>query len=139
MRKAHQIRPKIQVIVFLLTCDTRVLVYTRFLGSHHQFEREQNIEERKKQSSSAPVFHCTSPEIDQSPEIELLDRPHFWTAATNIEERTEHRREKGAAIHQLPVFTAAAQKSINPQRLNRWIVPIFGQQLHSIWANILDG
>ena len=76
---------------FLLTCDTRVLVYTR-----------------------------------------------FW-AATNIEERTEHRREKEAAIHQLPVFTAAAQKSINPQRLNRWIVPIFGQQLHSIWANILDG
>ena len=92
MRKAHQIRPKIQVIVFLLTCDTRVLVYTRFLGSHHQFL-----------------------------------------------ERTEHRREKEAAIHQLPVFTAAAQKSINPQRLNRWIVPIFGQKLHSFWANILDG
>ena len=91
MRKAHQIRPKIQVIVFLLTCDTRVLVYTR-----------------------------------------------FW-AATNIDERTEHRREKEAAIHQLPVFTAAAQKSINPQRLNCWIVPIFGQQLHSIWTNILDG
>ena len=93
MRKAHQIRPKIQVIDFLLTCDIRVSVDTHV----------------------------------------------FWTAATNIEERTEHRREKGAAIHQLPVFTAAAQKSINPQRLNRWIVSIFGQQLHSIWANILDG
>ena len=81
MRKAHQIRPKIQVIVFLLTCDTRVLVYTR-----------------------------------------------FW-AATNIDEKREQKNrrekeEKESSHQQLSFFSVAAQKSINPQRLNRWIVSI---------------
>ena len=84
MRKAHQIRPKIQVIDFLLTCDTRVSVDTRFgqpltFFSEHNNRREK---EAKENFSSAPVFLCSSPEIDQSPEIEPLDRPHFWTAAS---------------------------------------------------------
>ena len=65
---------------FLLTCDTRVSVDTRFLSSHQHFFQNTIIEERKKQKR---VFH------------------------------------------QLPFFTTAAQKSINPQRLNHWIVPIF--------------
>ena len=93
MRKAHQIRPKIQVIDFLLTCDTRVSVVIGF--GQPPTLREQNIEERKK--------------------------------------------KKESSHQQLSFFSVAAQKSINPQRLNRWIVSIFGQQLHSIWANILDG
>ena len=85
---------KAQVIGFLLTCDTRVLVFT-FLDSSHQ---------------------------------------HV--------ERAEYRREKEEkenSHQQLSFFSVAAQISINPQRLNRWIVSIFGQQLHRIWANILDG
>jgi hypothetical protein len=38
--------------------------------------------ERKRVKSLNPVFIYSSPEIDQSPEIEPLDRPHFWTAAS---------------------------------------------------------
>ena len=67
---------------FLLTCDTRVSVDTRFWAAINILEHNNRREkEEKESSSSAAVFHCSSQEIDQSPEIEPLDRPHFWKAA----------------------------------------------------------
>ncbi|CAH9100400.1 unnamed protein product [Cuscuta epithymum] len=39
----------------------------------------------------------------------------------------------------IPFFSRQQQNNSVSRRLNRWIVVIFGQQLHSIWANILDG
>ena len=64
----------------------------------------------------------------------------FGQPPTLREQKNRREKEEKESSHQqLPFFSVAAQKSINPQRLNRWIVPIFGQQLHSIWANILDG
>ena len=68
---------------FWLTCDTRASGYTRFWAATN-IERTENRREKrsKREQQPAPGFHCSSPEIDQSPEIEPVDRPHFWTAAS---------------------------------------------------------